>query len=186
MIINLHPDSFIIIENNNFVIYKDTKSNFEMDYGFSLDSIPNGFEGRRYDSNGDNILYNNFTQEKYNLTWVQGDNIFLNIENIIAAKLLRDVEKEKTPEELIKAQILKSIQKGQEIIADIAYLNIVNNKTSEQIATMISEPANSKIFALLQAGALETAKNEILLLDETYFSTSEKNAIVDKINNFIA
>lgn len=89
-------------------------------------------------------------------------------------------------EEITKLKIKKSIEKGQDIIKDIAYLNIVNNKSEAQISAMMGNAANMKIFSLLSAGALLTAKTEIQNLDQTYFTVEEKNAIISSIDLFLA
>jgi hypothetical protein len=185
--INIHPDNKIIItDNSENLLYEDSISNFEADSGLTLESIPNGMTGRLYSQNEFDRKYNGFTNETSLEAWSQGDSIIANINSIVSAKVSRELPPTQTQEEQIKGAIKKAVAKGQKIVQDIAYLNITSGKTSAQISAMMTDSTNARIFALLSAGALATAKVEIQAIDETYFTISEKNAIIASIDAFLS
>jgi hypothetical protein len=126
-------------------------------------------------SQWDNIINIDELNDKPAIGWNYSNNSFVN--TIVAES--------PTQEEITRIKIKKSMEKGQEIIKDIAYLNIINNRSEAQISAMIGDSNNMKILSLLSSGALITAKAEIQNLDQTYFTVEEKNSIINSIDSFL-
>jgi hypothetical protein len=87
--IQIHPDNLVIIREDGEVLYLDSKENFELDYGTSLETLPEGWNERLYIQGMYNRLCNQFTQQTSFDSWTQGEDILDNVQNIIDAKTAR-------------------------------------------------------------------------------------------------
>jgi hypothetical protein len=96
MQLHIHPDQKIIIrDSNGNVIYIDTVDNFILDYGSDPELLPNSrWNERLYIPDVMDRLADNFTQETSNQSWPDGDAILAAIEDIFAAKEVRNTPPE--------------------------------------------------------------------------------------------
>ena len=88
-------------------------------------------------------------------------------------------------EELFKRKLIrKSMLLGQDLIAEVAFINIKNNRSSKEIVELMSLPEVGILIHLLQTGALSSAKTMIGTFDSPLFSSEDKKIITDKIDAF--
>ncbi len=74
---------------------------------------------------------------------------------------------------------------GSLILADVFALNDAKALSSAQFDAVLADATLAKIERCLWQGSLVKAKELINTLDETFFSTAEKSAIVSKIDAFL-
>lgn len=100
---------------------------------------------------------------------------------IIQSDITSEVEEELGIEEQLKKQVI-----GQKIIAVVSYINSKKLESGQMsvptFQAMLADVTIQNIERLLWNGSINTAKSLINLLDETYWSTSEKASIISKID----
>lgn len=74
---------------------------------------------------------------------------------------------------------------GSQILADVFALNDSKALTSAQFDAVLDDATLGKIERCLWQGSIVKAKELIQTLDETFFTTAEKSAIVAKIDAFL-
>lgn len=86
--------------------------------------------------------------------------------------------------EFKRGLVRKAMVLGDDLIGDVAMINVKNNRTSQEILGLMSNPSVGVIIHLLQTGALSSAKTAIIAFDSPMFTKEDKDAIVAKIDAF--
>lgn len=99
------------------------------------------------------------------------------------------ITQEDISSEIEQQNILQYAQKAQalgaEILSDVFVMNQSKALTSIQFDNILNDATLAKIERCLWQGSLVKAKELIMTLDESFFTTSEKNSIIAKIDAFI-
>lgn len=90
-----------------------------------------------------------------------------------------EVQKERLVQEGIKRQNL-----GAQIIAKVFSINESKELTIEQFNAIMSDSTLERIERLLWTGSLRTAKLLIQSLDTIYYTTDEKNQILEMLTDY--
>lgn len=80
--------------------------------------------------------------------------------------------------------VRKAMALGEDLIGDVAMINVKNNRTSQEILGLMSNPSVGVIIHLLQTGALSSAKTAIIAFDSPMFTQQDKDGIIAKIDAF--
>lgn len=84
--LHIHPDQKVIIREDGNILYIDDISNFELDYGASLDPLLENMNERLYIPGVMDRFCDGKTQTTTQDVYVQGDDILDKKDDIIAAK----------------------------------------------------------------------------------------------------
>lgn len=100
---------------------------------------------------------------------------------IIQTDITEQVEEEIGIEEQLRKQVI-----GQKIIAIVSYINSKKLESGQMsiptFQAMLADVTIQSIERLLWNGSINTAKQLIGLLDDTYWSDAEKQSIISKID----
>ena len=107
------------------------------------------------------------------------------------ALLISDAEAEaqRLADEAAEANVniyVNRIEFGKRMVAEISILNITKGWTTAQVVNFMKDPRVQGVTALLNNGAIGSARDTIVATDFTaYYTTEEKTGITDKLTAFL-
>jgi hypothetical protein len=97
--------------------------------------------------------------------------------------VITDITQENT-DKFIRKKVTEARLFGNSLIDDLAFINVKNNRTSEEIFSILSDENTQLIIHLLQTGALGSAAILIKSFNNPMFTEQDKQMILDKIDAF--
>lgn len=97
--------------------------------------------------------------------------------------VISDISEDIT-DKFIRRKITEARDFGNSLIDDVAFINVKNKRSSDEIVKLIMDQEVQLLIHLLQTGSLASAAIAIKQFSNPMFTDQDKQMILDKITNF--